>query len=146
MSKVKKKRRLTVLGRFVIVLFIGILFGASLGFYYRLTSDNVKKEEVKEQKILQQLFDVLDGRLPSMTKYERKDYNEFGEKLEKRYKYLKDTIDKKDYDNILNCVKDYMDMSNARNSFMDNLYFRDGLTTGITLMCEVFENNKNKED
>ena len=50
MSKVKKKRRLTVLGRFVIVLFIGILFGASLGFYYRLTSDNVKKEEVKEQK------------------------------------------------------------------------------------------------
>ena len=39
-----------------------------------------------------------------------------------------------------------MDMSNARNSFMDNLYFRDGLTTGITLMCEVFENNKNKED
>ena len=50
MSKVKKKRRLTVLGRFVIVLFSGILFGASLGFYYRLTSDNVKKEEVKEQK------------------------------------------------------------------------------------------------
>lgn len=40
------------------------------------------EEEVKEQKILQQLFDVLDGRLPSMTKYERKDYNEFGEKLE----------------------------------------------------------------
>ena len=32
---------------------------------------------VEEQKILQQLFDVLDGRLPSMTKYERKDYNEF---------------------------------------------------------------------
>ena len=27
---------------------------------------------VEEQKILQQLFDVLDGRLPSMTKYERK--------------------------------------------------------------------------
>lgn len=104
------------------------------------------EEEVKEQKILQQLFDVLDGRLPSMTKYERKDYNELVEKLEKRYKYLKDTIDKKDYDNILNCVKDYIDMSNARNSFMDNLYFRDGLTIGITLMCEVFENNKNKED
>ena len=34
---------------------------------------------VEEQKILQQLFDVLDGRLPSMTKYERKDYNEFGD-------------------------------------------------------------------
>ena len=50
MSKVKKKRRLTVLGRFVIILFIGILFGASLGFYYRLTNDNVKKEEAKEQK------------------------------------------------------------------------------------------------
>ena len=32
------------------------------------------EEEVKEQKILQQLFDVLDGRLPSMTKYERKDF------------------------------------------------------------------------
>lgn len=104
------------------------------------------EEEVKEQKILQQLFDVLDGRLPSMTKYERKDYNEFGEKLEKRYNYLKDTIDKKDYDNILNSVNDYIDMSNAKNSFMDNLYFRDGLTTGITLMCEVFENNKNKEN
>ena len=29
---------------------------------------------VEEQKNLQQLFDVLDGRLPSMTKYERKDY------------------------------------------------------------------------
>ena len=100
------------------------------------------EEEVKEQKILQQLFDVLDGRLPSMTKYERKDYNEFGEKLEKRYKYVKDSVDNKDYDNILNSVNDYIDMSNAKNSFMDNLYFRDGLTTGITLMCEVFENNK----
>ena len=80
-----------------------------------------------------------------MTKDERKDYNEFGEKLEKRYKYVKDSIDNKDYDNILNSVNDYIDMSNAKNSFMDNLYFRDGLTTGITLMCEVFENNKNKE-
>ena len=80
-----------------------------------------------------------------MTKYERKDYNEFGEKLEKRYKYVKDSVDNKDYDNILNSVNDYIDMSNAKNSFMDNLYFRDGLTTGITLMCEVFENNKNKE-
>ena len=50
MSKVKKKIRLTALGRFVIILFIGILFGTSLGFYYRLTNDNVKKEEVKEQK------------------------------------------------------------------------------------------------
>ena len=80
-----------------------------------------------------------------MTKYERKDYNEFGETLEKRYKYVKDSIDNKDYDNILNSVNDYIDMSNAKNSFMDNLYFRDGLTTGITLMCEVFENNKNKE-
>ena len=50
MSKVKKKRRLTVLGRFVIILFIGVLFGASLGFYYRLTSNNVKKEEAREQK------------------------------------------------------------------------------------------------
>lgn len=100
---------------------------------------------VEEQKILQQLFDVLEGRLPSMTKYERKDYNAFGEKLEKRYKYVKDSIDNKDYDNILNSVNDYIDMSNAKNSFMDNLYFRDGLTTGITLMCEVFENNKNKE-
>ena len=100
---------------------------------------------VEEQKILQQLFDVLEGRLPSMTKYERIDYNAFGEKLEKRYKYVKDSIDNKDYDNILNSVNDYIDMSNAKNSFMDNLYFRDGLTTGITLMCEVFENNKNKE-
>ena len=45
MSKVKKKRKLTVLGRFIIILFIGILFGASLGFYYRLTNDNVSKLE-----------------------------------------------------------------------------------------------------
>ena len=50
MSKVKKKRKLTVLGRFVIILSIGVLFGASLGFYYRLTNDNVKKDDVKEQK------------------------------------------------------------------------------------------------
>ena len=49
MSKVKKRRKLTVLGRFVIILFIGVLFGASLGFYYRLTNDNVKKDDVKEQ-------------------------------------------------------------------------------------------------
>ena len=50
MSKVKKRRKLTVLGRFVIILFIGVLFGVSLGFYYRLTNDNVKKGDVKEQK------------------------------------------------------------------------------------------------
>ena len=50
MSKVKKRRKLTALGRFVIILFIGVLFGASLGFYYRLTNDNVKKDDVKEQK------------------------------------------------------------------------------------------------
>ena len=50
MSKVKKRRKLTVLGRFVIILFIGVLFGASLGFYYRLTNNNVKKDDVKEQK------------------------------------------------------------------------------------------------
>ena len=49
-TRVKKKRRLTVLGRFLIILVIGVLFGASLGFYYRLTSDNLKKDEVKEQK------------------------------------------------------------------------------------------------
>ena len=46
----RKRRKLTVLGRFVIILFIGVLFGASLGFYYRLTNDNVKKDDVKEQK------------------------------------------------------------------------------------------------
>ena len=50
MSNVKKRRKLTVLGRFVIILFIGVLFGASFGFYYRLTNDNVKKGDVKEQK------------------------------------------------------------------------------------------------
>ena len=49
-TRVKKKRRLTVLGRFLIILVIGVLFGASIGFYYRLTSDNLKKDEVKEQK------------------------------------------------------------------------------------------------
>ena len=46
----RKRRKLTVLGRFVIILFIGVLFGASLGFYYRLTNDNVKKDDAKEQK------------------------------------------------------------------------------------------------
>ena len=50
MSKIKKRRKLTVLGRFVIIVFIGTLFGISLGFYYRLSTDNVKKDDVKEQK------------------------------------------------------------------------------------------------
>lgn len=50
MGKVKKKRKLTVLGRVVIILFIGILFGTSLGFYYRLTNDNVQENDVNEQK------------------------------------------------------------------------------------------------
>ena len=46
----RKRRKLTVLGRFVVIIFIGVLFGASLGFYYRLTNDNVKKDDAKEQK------------------------------------------------------------------------------------------------
>ena len=46
----RKRRKLTVLGRFAIILFIGVLFGASLGFYYRLTNDNVKTGDAKEQK------------------------------------------------------------------------------------------------
>lgn len=48
--KLKKKRKLTWLGKLLIVLVIGILFGASAVFYVRLTSDNVKENEDEEQK------------------------------------------------------------------------------------------------
>ena len=49
MGKVVRKRKLTGLGKFLIILTIGILFGASFGFYYRLTNDNnVKNNDIEK--------------------------------------------------------------------------------------------------
>ena len=50
----RKKRKLTLLGRFVIILFIGVMFGTSFGFYYRLSTDKVEKDDNKGQKTEQE--------------------------------------------------------------------------------------------
>ena len=50
--KIKKRRKLTGLGRFVIIVLIGVLFGTSLGFYSRIVDykDNSKDSSNKPKK------------------------------------------------------------------------------------------------
>ena len=73
----RKRRKLTVLGRFVVIIFIGVLFGASLGFYYRFTNDSVKKDDLKEQKQEEEvaskkqlilLAELINDKLKSISK------------------------------------------------------------------------------